>query len=230
MAVQIPAVFLGALLACSFHRSHARGDIIIEIPDITVSAGVPAHLDVLISSNADPLTPDVFQKYFLDFVVNTPGFFLPSVNPAPQLSATSPDYIFLGDSLETVIGLGIDFVNPSSDLLTVNDETFSTFDREISSADGSFLLARLNFNPPTAGTFEIELDQLTSGFFDIDDALAAEIDVTASKLSATVTVTAAVPEPGVLLFLTSASVIGILRRLRPRDRSTKRDSGLHRSS
>jgi hypothetical protein len=199
--------------------SSTRADLLLSIQDLTVVAGEASSVDVLVSSDSS----DIFQNYFLDFTVDQPGFFVESAIPAPQLTATEPDYIFLNDSFiyendsdpannptgGPDLRLGIDSANDSGGLsiLTVCDQTFSFDDRAISTSDGSFLLARLNFIAPTAGTFEIELDTFTSGFFSTDDFgdefESAFIDEANSDLSFTVTATmSAVPEPssfGVLL-------------------------------
>lgn len=192
--------------------SDSRADLIIAIPHVTVAPGASGFLDVLVSSDGT----DSFQKYSLDFLVGgaphaaAPINFVesspfPVVTPAPQLSATGPDYIFRGNSLEEdpVLGLfGIDFVNDppggptADDLIVVADETFDLLDRTIILADGNFLLARLNFVAPLSATpgnvYDVSLDELNSVFADID---FAPTSIFSSNVGSITISAAAVPEP-----------------------------------
>ncbi|MFK7821463.1 MAG: PEP-CTERM sorting domain-containing protein [Planctomycetaceae bacterium] len=195
----------------------ARADLTLSMADKTVTAGQASFIDVLVSSSGT----DTFQNFFLDFTSTTDGFFLESDADQDQLTATMPDYIFLNNSLAKELDLPIDVVIPFDPLFGVEvlntfDETFDELDQTVTSTD-TFLLARINFIAPTAGTFDIELDLLTSGFFDFDNAESAIIDEVNSTLTATITANAgsAVPEPSSFAFLLLSGV-GCLGRRRRR--------------
>ena len=223
---------LALVVAAAANLSNAAADLIIEIPDITVGAGATSYLDVLVRS--DSLTSDSFQNYFLDFTLTRSGAatamnFLESAIPAPQLTATGPDYVLLGESLGEDVQIGIDFVAPlagppaADSLITVMDETFSTFERTITSADGAFLLARLNFMAPIGALpgdeYLVELDTTTSVFSDfflVESATYTPPPGDAA-ISGTITISAAtVPEPSSFAALLTASMCAFAIRRRRR--------------
>lgn len=187
-------------------NSNATADLIISIPDVTVVSGSRSFLDVLVSSDGT----DDLQSFFADFSVGgithaaAPINFEPSAIPAPQLFASAPNYVFLGDSLEAdadVGQLGVDFVTDSpggvmaDDRISVLDETLSGTNRTLDVADGQFLLARLNFLAPTTApdgaVYDVELDDITSVF---QDDFGDDLDFSFTAGSITVN-SAAVPEP-----------------------------------
>lgn len=225
MKTKLTALIAACLITSN---SDARADLIITLSDLTVTAGQESSMDVLVSSDGS----DTFQNYFLDFIASPDGFFQESAIPAPQLISTAPDYIFFGNSDVEDLGIEVDFVSdlPSlnQSILTVADGTLdpNPFDlinpdpRTITLADGIFLLARLNFIAPTAGTFDIELDLLTSGFFDFDNFESAIIDEDNSTLTATITATAAVPEPSTTVALLLGTAVFAFRRRKNASKTT----------
>ena len=184
--------------------SQCPADIIVTIPNVSVAPGGSGFLDVFISSDGT----DAFQNYSLDFRVSGPAQATDPINfvesvtfgtPAPQLAATGPDYIFLGDSAEAAFSIGIDFVSDSpgspvaNDQINVMDGTDSLADRTIALADGNFLLARLNFVAPLSATpgsvYDVSLD-----FGDFQDSTFMSRDFSSNVGSITISA-AAVPEP-----------------------------------
>lgn len=220
---------VAALVAATFLTTspQSQADVIITIPHVTVAPGGSGYLDVLISSDGT----DSFQKYLLDFVVGGVGHaaapinFVESAVPAPQLTATGPDYIFLSNSLEEYLQLGIDFVTDqaggptANDLITVADETFSTLDRTIALSDGDFLLARLNFVAPLSATpgnvYDISLD--FGEFLDIDSNPATDILSSNVGSITIVAAAAAVPEPSSIALLALGSLVWFDRSRRCRN-------------
>ena len=225
------AVVIAMVMAVQASSSVNAG-LMISIPNVTIAPGGSGYLDVLIKSDGT----DSFQNYFLDFTISgaaqaaDPINFVASIITAPQLSAMSPDYIFLGDSAEFNAPIGIDFVTDqpgspiANDLISVTDATFSLADRTIISADGNFLLARLNFIAPLTATpgnvYDIKMDTVTSFF---KDALANPVTFSSSIGSITIS-SAAVPEPASFVVLgLVAAVGGYVRR---RKNAASRDSSL----
>lgn len=215
-------MFIATVMAIQA-ASTSNADLIISIPHVTVAPGGSGYLDVLIHSDA--VGGDSFQNYFLDFTISgaaqaaAPINFVLSIITAPQLSATGPDYIFLGDSAEFNAPIGLDSVsdqpgNPvANDLITVSDLTNSGLDRTILSGEGNFLLARLNFIAPLSATpgnvYNINLEN-TSIFEDTGLILSAYT----SNIGSITISSAAVPEPGTIGALAIAGLVAGWRRYR----------------
>ena len=202
---------------------HCPADIIVTIPNVSVASGGSGFLDVLVSGSA----MDGFQYFTLDFRVAgvaqaaDPINFVRSVTPAPQLAATAPDYIFLGDSLEEDLMLGIDFVGPptADDLITVSDESFSGDDKTL---NDTFLLARLNFVAPLSATprnvYDVFLD------FGIFEDTSSAFPAFSSNVGSITINAAAVPEPSSIALLAIGSVAWFCRRRRGRIESRTRQT------
>ncbi|WDQ17604.1 PEP-CTERM sorting domain-containing protein [Rhodopirellula sp. P2] len=217
----VALIFVGSVL----RSTDAHAALAITIPHVEVAPGGSGHMDVIVSSNGT----DSFQNYFLDFVVGgggqaaSPINFVPSVVPAPQITASSPAYIFLDNSLEADTPIGIDFVSDSAgdpiadDFISVTDSTFDFLNRTITSADGNFLLARLNYVAPLNATpgsvYYVDLD--FGEFLDSADP-AASLDILPTA-SGTITITAAaVPEPSSMALLAIGSATFLSGRFRRR--------------
>ena len=222
------ATWMVAVLLLNCRVAHAGFDF--TIPNVTVAPGESGVLDVLVSSNG----MDSFQYYSLDFIVSgtakdaDPINFVESGLSAPQLTATNPDYIFLDDSVESIDPLlEVDFVDNQdglvgpNDFINVSDATFSESDRAISSADGDFLLARLNFVAPLSATPGNEyLVSLDFGEFLNADGVPQPF---ASNDGIITISTTAVPEPSTLSMLTVGSLAWWGRRRRRRRQVQVRD-------
>jgi len=223
---RVIAIFIATVMAI-LATSSTHAGVIVSISHVSVAPGGSGYLDVLIHSSGT----DTFQNYFLQFTISgsaqaaDPINFVASVLPAPQLFATSPDYIFLGDSAEATAPIGLDSVSdqPGSpiadDLITVVDLTDSGFDRTILFADGNFLLARLNFIAPLSATpgnvYDINLDLSTSYFEDmmLNQQTIDPLNVNIGSITIS---SAVVPEPSTfaLMAMVGAGVVG--RKLRRR--------------
>ncbi|WP_145352782.1 hypothetical protein [Roseimaritima multifibrata] len=204
----VPAILIAT--ATLLDTSESQAGLLITISDAEVAPGESGYVDVLVSSNADALNPDSFDSFLLFFSVNVvdhpvaPINFLESIGTAPQLSATSPDYIFLGHS-----GLFFETISDSpgppvaNDFIDVIDATDDFSVSSISSGDSPFLLARLNFvSDPmaTVGNFyEVSLDD---AFFDGGNLP----DFAVNSDARIYMVAAAVPEPSSLLIFTIAAL------------------------
>lgn len=227
MYIKKTLALAAVVLAVALNSADARAALVISFVDATVAPGGSGHVDVLVSSDGT----DTFQNYFLDFVVGGPTHsaepinFVASMSPAPQLLATDPGYIFLGDSAEVAFPFGVDTLvtNPATpfanDLINVADETFSGDDRKIASTDSNplYLLARLNFEAPVnatiGSTYSVSLDEFTSVFVDSDELPI--FDFTSSPGTITIGA-AAVPEPSGVALLAIGSLTWLARRRRRR--------------
>jgi hypothetical protein len=221
------AIILLSVFAVFQGVNIATAALVVSIQHVSVAPGGSGSLDVLISS--DSVVGDSFQNYFLDFTISgaaqaaDPINFVPSILPAPQLFATSPDYIFLGNSAEAAAPIGLDSVSDqpgspvANDLITVVDLTDSGSDRTITLADGDFLLARLNFLAPLSATpgsvYNINLE-VTSFFEDISfNQPSFNSNIGSITVSAV-----AVPEPSSLGVILIAGVLVGIRKHRQRKR------------
>ena len=210
--------------------SSTNAALIISIPHVSVTPGGSGYLDVLVHSS----TTDEFQNYFLQFSISGPSHpaeplnFQPSALAAPQLFATNPDYVFLGDSAEASAPIGLDYVsnpagNPNADdVINVVDLTASGWDREINAADGPFLLARLNFIAPLNATpgniYDINMDVLESFFYFADINLSPQaIDPVNVNIGTIAIAPVAVPEPSTFAILATAGAGVVVRKLRRRN-------------
>ncbi len=222
------AIIFFCILAVFQGDNYATADLIVSIPHVFVAPGGSGSLDVLISS--DSVLGDSFQNYFLNFTISgaaqaaDPINFVASILPAPQLFATNPNYIFLGDSAESIDPIGLDAVfdqsgNPvANDLINVLDLTNSGLDRTINNSDGNFLLARLNFIVPLSATpgsvYYIILEESTV-FQDIEEN---NRDFSSNIGSITISASA-VPEPSSFVVLVSGVICLGFRKMRVRGKN-----------
>lgn len=210
----------------------AHGDVIIDVQDAFITAGSSGFVDVRISSNALPGTPDNidFASYHFGITaVGAPASALQFLLP-PDLTegATESDYLFATDSAgidyddinstvadyigfdSTISFSGIDIDNTTDHLLVRLDlDHILGPGQTAAMADGEqFRITLLN----TADTFieDLNLDPVTidASSFDPFGVGGGLITVTASS--------AAVPEPSSFAMLSAACAAIIFRQRRRR--------------
>lgn len=227
-----PSIFLFASAIVGIAVSNpttCHAGLMIDISDASAGPGESGFVDVFVSSDST----DSFQKFLLEFNVSGPAHAVAPINfvessiVAPQLSAVGPDYIFLDDSAEKeLFQIGVDWVTDPAgapnafDLINVQDETDSLSDRTITSGEGPFLLARLNFAVPVNATVgqNYDVTLLNAEFYESNDFFH-DFPLSFSSTPGSITITAsAVPEPSSIVILAIGSVVavGYRRRKQPR--------------
>lgn len=211
--------FLIALAYAGLSVAVVQADIIVDVQDTTITADGTGFVNVLISSNAAPGTPDNVDFASYDFgitSVGAPGSSLRFVYP-PDLSegtiGGANGYLFFGDTA----GIAYDAINSTPSNYLGSDGTNSFAGVDLSTTT-SRLLVRLELQHdlgPGQTTaladgeqFRITLQNSFDTFF--DDFNVDPVGIDASSFDALgvggglITVSgsaAAVPEPSSLLLL-----------------------------
>lgn len=212
-------------LVAAFPVSTASAGMIIEIRDTSIAAGQPGTLDVLISSNSgDALA---LANYAFQITnVGTPAGTLEFADPHPVTSNLDPSYVFATD-LDPA-GL---FIN-SQTTADLEAGDFTNSGTGITLTASPKLLFRLDLlhvlGPgqtealAVGEQFEISLVQGAGTFFLDELGNDLTLDLGASKLTGTVTVSdvTAVPEPSSII-MTALGLSGFLSVTRKRRRKAE---------
>lgn len=179
-------------------------DIILDVQDLTFSAGTSGSVDVSIRSTST----DVVDFYQYRFVVSDIGVNVGALrftDPQSDAEGADPNYLFGADSL----GLTTDAENsPAFDSVVGTDLTLSGFGVVVDATD--LLFARLDFEHTLPGGVDPSLaanDQFLISLVDVDTALLSDsFDVSSlvsfSGSSGTLSArAAAVPEPSSILLM-----------------------------
>jgi hypothetical protein len=211
----LPALALLLGLATS-----ARAALIVTIHDATIPAGGTGFVNVTVASYSG----DLLSDFGFEFLITTTGVTrLEFVDPQPDPQLTNPDYVFFGNSLAETLSLPVGNVGTT----VVPKDTFigtdGTADATNVTLTMSKLLVQLQVTaattlPPVPGdTFIISLEPQGSpfsffSFFNDQDQLQ---DVPFMVTPGTVTIGAAIPEPGSLsLFFLLGTGLVLTRRFR----------------
>jgi hypothetical protein len=194
----------------------ARAALVITIGDATIAEGGTGFVDVLIHSD-DVLDGDPLQNFGFEFRITTAEpTRLEFVNPQSDPQLTDPNYVFFGDSLAEMIGVGPPILPPNTTFIG-GDSTDSFADVTVLTTDK--LLARLQLTammdldlPPEVGdTFTISLEPSVNTFF--NDSLINPISFSSTPGTVTIGPAATVvPEPGALALFALGSVLLLAKR------------------
>ncbi|GAB5441858.1 MAG: hypothetical protein Fues2KO_22070 [Fuerstiella sp.] len=206
-------------------------DVIVDVQDALITADGTGFVNVLISSNANPSSPDDvdFASYeFLIENVGTPSSALEFVLP-PDLSEDSDsDYLFFGDSF----GIDYDSFNSTTATYIGSDGTGSGTGVSLDSSSGDRLLVRLDLQhtlgPGQSAAmavgeqFRITLQNSLDTYFDDPSFNPISVDADSYNSSGTggglITVSAsssaAVPEPSSWAVLALGGIALAVRRRR----------------
>ncbi len=211
--------------------SISSGDIMVGYTGGTVAAGGSGILNVWVSSNADPGTPDNLDLFQLQFQISSLGSgILEFANPQSESHLGTGQYVLSGDSvgeLNPGISTVSDFLG-TNDQLDSLDATQSFNGVDLSTATGQKLLFRLDLNASGAvdgDQFEIALIDGMSQFSNANGdlyvttlaPLGGPLELNASSFNAfTITATAAVPEPATGLVLLGGTLAGFWWKRRRR--------------
>ncbi len=200
-----------------------RSDIIVDVQDATIAANGSGFVNVLISSNGT-LT-DLIQSFGFEFQISAPtvngALRFSAVQSDSETIATSPDYVFLGDSTN----FNANRQDPDEQRLVGGDAASAN----VNIAGGPFLMARLEIEhltgTPLAAvgeTFTISLVPGVNTDF-LDENLVSLTQGIHSSGLVTIT-SAAVPEPGTLGVLLAGSAVGLWWKRRSKSQNQHRES------
>ena len=221
---------VGLLTFCMITLSAASGfaGIMISYSGGAISAGGIGFVDVLISSNADALTPDNLDFFSAHFQLTPVGGAvaggLQFVDPQGESQLGNGGYVFNLDSLgeDGFVPLGaVSTLVNLNDQYIAGDGTVSGIGIDLYDTSGSFLLFRLDLDASlaTAGdqyTLALVDDLNTDFVSDLDNGFTSHTLATGSfdNFTITATGTAAVPEPSTLGFLVVGAAGVVARRYR----------------
>lgn len=205
------------LIACLTSPS-ARGAIVVQIEDTTLSAGQTGAIDVLISSTDGTDQLGRFSAEFAITQISGTGIlnFQSSFNSADlnrqsdsEQTSTSPEYVFLNR---------LNAVNSFGSVTQVGGQGVTQFDRASENVlinGGPRLLARLELEHVTPAldqpaVYQVALLNSASTRFQLFDNSVVPISPSSFSNLGTVTISA-VPEPSTAAFLLAGMCAATLR-------------------
>ena len=212
---------LGFVFAVLFTvNTAARGDIIVSYSGGSISAGGFGFVDVFVSSNATPLTPDSLDLFSARFLITRIGAAvaggLQFVSPQNDSHLGTSSYVFNLDSLGETFGgpLGsVSTVTDPNDEYIGGDGTLSGLGVDLDNTTASSRLFRLDLDATLAAPgdmYSISLiNDLSTSFLDPG---FAPLGISSSSFDSFTV--AAVPEPSAALFLVVGAVGAVCYRKR----------------
>jgi hypothetical protein len=201
--------------------SVSSGAIIVSYSGGSVSAGGLGLLDVWVSSNADPGTPDNLDSFSASFLITPIGAAvadgLQFSDPQGDSQLGNPGYIFNTDSLGEDLGAGtlISTNSNTNDLYQGGDGTFSGIGVDLDTTSGSRLLFRLNLDATLANLGDqFSVTMLDDGFTQFNDLTFTPLVLHPDSFNS-FTVTA-VPEPATGVVLLGGTIAGFWLKRRKR--------------
>jgi PEP-CTERM motif len=203
--------------------SVSSGAIMVSYSGGSVSAGGTGVLDVLVSSNADPGTPDNLDSFSALFRIAPIGGAvvdgLQFVDPQAETQLGDGSYVFNTDSLGEMFGGPLGNVTTLvnfNDTYLAGDGTFGGTGFDLDNTTGTRLLFRLNLDATLANPG----DQYTVSLIDdpstdfVDSGFSSLLIHSDSYNGFTVT---AVPEPATGVVLLGGSLAGFWWKRRRRN-------------
>lgn len=206
LVIKVLTRYFVFLLAATI-SSPLSADIIVDIQDATIAAGGTGFVDVLISSNS---ISDL-ASFGFEFQISAPtvngALRFSAVQSDSETTAQSPldyDYVFLGDS----INFSAVRQDPDEQSLVGGDAASAN----VSITGTQLLMARLEIEHITGTPLAAVGDTFTVSLLpgpntEFLDENLAPVNLFSSS-SGTITITAAVPEPGSTSILLASSAAG----------------------
>lgn len=203
------------------HFPPACGDVIITLHGSTIQTGGAGHVDVFISSNAEPTAPDLVDSFSVKFRITPEAGSvadgLQFVDPQSDSQLLFSQYIFSGNSLFAPLGpLGLVSTEVNTnDLYIGGDSTIDVLGRALDKDSTPMLLFRLDLSAATAvngNRFTLQVvDDPVTEFTDPDISPLTIDDSSFAALTVT-----AVPEPGAMGLILSGTAAAAIRYRRRR--------------
>jgi hypothetical protein len=194
------------------------GAIIVSYQGGSITAGGTGFVDVMVSSNAAPGTPDFLDAFSAHFLITPLGGAVANglqfVNPQSDSQLGMGNYVFAGNSLTPPPIGAVSTATNANDTYIGGDATLNAIPVGLNNTQSPFLLFRLDLSAALANVGDQFTIQLQSGQFysDLTDPLS-ELPITGSFAGSDGSFTpftiTAVPEPtstGVLLVGTGIGI------------------------
>ncbi len=201
----------------SFFLKPSFGAIIVSYQGSTIGYGSTGFVDVLVSSDAAPGSPDVLDSFSAHFLITPVGGAVSNglqfVDPQSDSQLAMGNYVFAGNSLTPPPIGTVSTATNTNDTYIGGDATFDGLGTALHTGTGSFLLYRLDLSALLANVndqFTITLQNSGSTQF-VDPGFTPLLIDSSSFTPFTLT---AVPEPTSTGLLLVGSGMGFWLRRR----------------
>lgn len=214
-----------ALALVTGNRQEVVADVIVNYQGSTIGYGSTGFVDVFVSSDADPLTPDILDSFSAHFLITPVGGAvvngLQFTDPQSDSQLGHANYVFFGNSLLNSLSLPLGLVSTSTnanDTYIGGDATFDGLGVALDNTTSPYLLFRFGLDATLANIGDqFQMTLINDGSTSFQDTAPLPLALSSSSFN-TFTITA-VPEPATGGVLLAGTVAGLWlkrrRKLRP---------------